>query len=92
MEETSSLVAFGYLSVLLCTLCVDKQIRFGVRRMLRGGSLQSLLVFVQEFLNHFRKAEQLETRPGDDQDKMQSGFVDRFEGVLDALAHAEAES
>jgi hypothetical protein len=89
VEQTNSLVAFGYLSVLLCNVCMDRQIRNHVRTLLKGGTLATLLVFVQEFLDHFRRAEVLESNREDDGQKMQSGFVDRFEGVLDALRQGE---
>ena len=70
---------------------MDRQIRDRVRGLLKGGTLQTLLLFVQEFLEHFRRAEELETTytPQDGEQKMASGFVDRFEGVLDGLRQAE---
>ena len=89
MEQESSLVAFGYLSMLLCNLCMDHRIRIRVRGLLKGGTLQSLLLFVQELLDHFRKVEELESKPEDDEQRMKSGFVDRFSRVLDALRRAE---
>lgn len=60
-----------------------------VRGKLKGGTLQTLLLFVQEFLDHFRRAEELEFVRDDDGYTMQSGFVDRFESLLDALRQAE---
>jgi Wings apart-like protein regulation of heterochromatin len=89
VEQTVSLVAFGYLSVLLCNLCLDRQIRNRVRGLLQGGTLQTLLLFVQEFLGHFRRAEELDSKQGDEETTMRSGFVGRFEGVLDTLRQAE---
>lgn len=92
VEQTSSLVAFGYLSVLLCNVCIDQRIRIRVRGLLKGATLQPLLLFVQEFLDHFRKAEELESKADDDEATIKSGFVNRFEGVLDALQRAEENS
>ena len=89
VEQTVSLVAFGYLSVLLCNVCLDRQIRNRVRGLLRGGTLQTLLLFVQEFLDHFQRAEELDSKHRDDEKTMRSGFVSRFEGVLDTLRQAE---
>ena len=89
VEQTTSLVAFGYLSVLLCNLCMDEPIRLRVRGLLQGGTLQPLLLFVGEFLDHFRRSEELEFKPDEDDRKMKSNFVDRFEGVLDTLRQAE---
>lgn len=89
VEQTISLVAFGYLSVLLCNLCLDSQIRNHVRGLLKGGTLHQLLLFVQEFLDHFRRAEEVEARAETDREEMKSGFVDRFGAVLDALRQAE---
>jgi hypothetical protein len=60
-----------------------------VRGLLRGCTLQTLLLFVQEFLDHFRRAEELESKQGDDEKTVRSGFVGRFEGVLDTLRQAE---
>lgn len=88
VEQTSSLVAFGYLSVLLCNVCMEQQIRLLVRRLLKGGTLQPLLLFVEEFLEHFRRAEELESKQ-DDEHTMKSGFVGRFERVLNVLREAE---
>jgi hypothetical protein len=85
-------VAFGYLSVLLCNACLEPQIRDHVRGILKGGTLQPLLSFVQEFLDHFRRAEQLESKPEDEEGRMRNGFVDRFQGVLDELRQAEWSS
>ncbi len=63
--------------------------RYHVRSLLEGGTLQTLLLFVQEFLEHFRSAEELESEQQDDGQEMKSGFVDRFGGVLDTLRQAE---
>jgi hypothetical protein len=89
VEQTVSLVAFGYLSVLLCNVCMDRQIRNRVRGLLQGGTLQTLLVFVQEFLDHFRRAEELESKQENDEKMISGGFVGRFEGVLNTLRQAE---
>jgi hypothetical protein len=90
VEQTTSLVAFGYLSVLLCNLCLNDQIRIHIRGVLKGGTLQSLLSFVQEFLDHFRRAEKLDsTQTEDGEHDVKSSFIDRFESVLGALRQGE---
>jgi hypothetical protein len=58
--------------------------------LLKGSTLQPLFLFVQEFLDHFRRAEELECKQEDDEPNVKSSFVDRLEGVLDALREAEA--
>ncbi len=68
---------------------MNAQIRERVRGILNGGTLEPLLLFVQEFLDHFRRAETLESRAEEDEPSMRSGFVDRFEGILAALRQAE---
>lgn len=67
---------------------MDAQIRERVRGILKGGKLEPLLMFVQEFLDHFRKAETLATGPAEEPG-VKSGFVDRFEGILTTLRQAE---
>ncbi|KAF7511295.1 hypothetical protein GJ744_004860 [Endocarpon pusillum] len=89
VEQTMSLVAFGYLAVLLCNVCMDAQSRERVRGILKGATLEPLLQFVQEFLDHFRRAETLESGQEEDEPSMKSGFVDRFEGILAALRQSE---
>ena len=68
---------------------MNAQSRERVRGILKGGTLEPLLQFVQEFLDHFRRAETLESGPEDDEPSTKSGFVDRFEGILAALRQAE---
>ncbi len=68
---------------------MNAQIRERVRGILNEGTLEPLLLFVQEFLDHFRQAEILASRPEEDGPSMKSGFVDRFEVILAALRQAE---
>lgn len=68
---------------------MDTGIRHSVRKILKGGTLRTLLLFVQEFLDHFRRAENLELKQVDAEGQTESGFAERFEGVLDALRQAE---
>jgi len=84
LEQTHALVTFGYLSMLICTLCLDDKIRSAVRGSMKSRSLHPLTVAVEEFLNHFRIVEQVTA-----EDEASSNFTERFGDVLDKLKMAE---
>ncbi|KAL9107579.1 MAG: hypothetical protein Q9227_007579 [Pyrenula ochraceoflavens] len=75
-SQSLSMVAFGYLSVLLCTLCIDGEIRMHVHKQLKSsGGLSRLLQAVEEFLRHFRKVE-LELEQQQQQQQQQQDTMD----------------
>src|ERR1700733_3458962 len=87
LEQTHALVTFGYLSMLICTLCLDDEIRNAVRGSMKSRSLHPLTIAVEEFLNHFRIVEQVTA-----EDEASSNFTERFGGVLNKLKMAEGIS
>ncbi|KAL8996765.1 MAG: hypothetical protein Q9169_003788 [Polycauliona sp. 2 TL-2023] len=80
-EETSSNVAFGYLSVLLSYLCVEDDARQLVASHLPGGTLQTLLDTVVEFLRYHRQIDD-----GIDQEdgemNLKASFMGRVESTV----------
>lgn len=86
--QTHSNVAFGYLSVLLSTLCLDDEVRTQVRSQLRGNNLRRLLNVVEEFLHYYRKVEEELTDPVLEEDAM-SGFTSRLQSIVDRIREAE---
>lgn len=83
-REASLNVAFGYLSVLLSYLCLNKTVRFMVSSQLQGGSLKQLLDAVQEFLHYHREidANIHQDKEGVD---VQADFIDRLQRLIDGL-------
>lgn len=90
-EETSLNVAFGYLSVLLSNLCIDRQIREQVRSRLRGGTLKQLFDAVEEFLHYHRQVDNQICGIGEEID-VQLGFVGRLQGVIDRLKQVDGRA
>ena len=95
-SQSLSMVAFGYLSVLLSTLCIDPDIREHVRTQLTGRNLNQLLQAVEEFLCHFKKVEQeqqgrmdVDMEDATDGVKAASGFTERFQKIVEGLRNAE---
>ncbi|KAI9721467.1 MAG: hypothetical protein M1812_002229 [Candelaria pacifica] len=90
MEETHSNVAFGYLSVLLGNTCQNPTARIYTCSKLPGGTLQSLIAAVEEFLQYHKTvdAELYEIDDGTETD-LQAGFTDRLQSVVDRLKASE---
>ncbi|KAF3479581.1 uncharacterized protein GIQ15_06557 [Arthroderma uncinatum] len=87
--QTHSNVAFGYLSVLLCTACLDDDARSYLRTKLQARTFERLLGTVEEFLHYHRKVEdELHDARGDGEDAM-SGFTSRLQGIVDRIRDAE---
>jgi superfamily II helicase len=84
LEQTHALVTFGYLSMLICTLCLNGNIRNNVRASMKSRSLHSLIVTVEEFLNHFRTVEQVMV-----EEETSNNFTERFGGLVKELREAE---
>ncbi len=83
-QETSSNVAFGYLSVLLCYLCLNDVVRAQISSHLEGGTLKQLLDAVDEFLSFHRKVDEEITRSDGEVD-FRAGFISRLQSVIDGL-------
>ncbi|KAI9785031.1 MAG: hypothetical protein M1839_001228 [Geoglossum umbratile] len=87
MEESQSNVAFGYLSVLLGSLCQNSDIRKLLRSKLPGGTLQPLAYAVDEFIQHHRKVDDL--YDGESGSDSENGFTQRLQVVVDRLKQSE---
>lgn len=83
-REASLNVAFGYLSVLLSYLCLNKTVRFMVSSQLQGGSLKQLLDAVQEFLHYHREIDAAIHQDEEGFD-VKAGFIDRLQRLIDGL-------
>ena len=57
-KEAAINVAFGYLSVLISYLCVDRKIRDKVCLSLKGKSLKQLLDSVEEFMHYHTQVDE----------------------------------
>ena len=73
--------------MLLCTLCLDDQVRVYVGHQLRGERLAQLLSAVEEFLNHFKAVETGQDEAGSD-----STFTERFSSIIVRVREAEMVS
>lgn len=83
-EETSSNVAFGYLSVLLAYLCIDAKARAVFMVRSGGEPLQQLLDAVEEFLQYHRQIDEvLESEEGETD--LNASFIGRLEVVVAQL-------
>lgn len=91
MEETSSNVAFGWVSVLLGLLCLNPSIKARISGRLPGHSLKQLLDAVDEFLQYHRRVDQVISR-GDGEDDARVSFVGRLQSHVDDLKRAEGLS
>jgi hypothetical protein len=87
MEESQSNVAFGYLSVLLGSLCQNSDIREILRSTLPGRTLQPLMYAVDEFIQHHKKVDDL--YDGEDGSGSGNGFTQRLQLVVDRLKQSE---
>ena len=83
-EEMSSNVAFGYLSVLLSYLCVEKHARQVVASRLPGGTLQALLNNVVEFLQYYRQIED-DMDQKDGETDLKANFISHLEATVIGL-------
>lgn len=89
MVQTHSNVAFGYLSVLLCTASLDEEARSYLRSTIQPRTFERLLGTVEEFLHYHRKVEdELHEARGDAEDAM-TGFTSRLQGIVDRIRNAD---
>ncbi|KIW10278.1 hypothetical protein PV08_11240 [Exophiala spinifera] len=87
IDQTQVLVAFGYISALLCTLCLNVDARRQISESIRGEELSKLFEAAGIFLQHLRTVE--EALGG--AEGASSGFTARFTMVLDSLTQDNVE-
>lgn len=86
--QTHSNVAFGYLSILLCTLSLDENVRTHLKHSLRGNGLARVLATAEEFLQYHRKVEDELRSLGEEQDQV-TGFTSRLQGLVERIRRYE---
>ncbi|KLJ13355.1 hypothetical protein EMPG_11693 [Blastomyces silverae] len=87
--QTHSNVAFGYLSVLLSTVCLNDEARLHLRNSLHGRSIDRVLATVEEFLHYHRKVEKELQAGGGGEHESVSGFTCRLQSIVDRIKQAE---
>ena len=76
-------MAFGYLSVLIGSLCLDHDVKIWVGRGLQEGNINHLVNALEEFLQYYRKVGQEVSRGDGAKDSV--GYVRRLQGLVDEL-------
>ena len=76
-------MAFGYVSVIICTLCTSRAVRSYAEARLPGGSLRPLLEAVEEFLQYHRLVD--DQGQGPREGETRAGFVSRLQSIVDEL-------
>lgn len=84
MEKTRFNVVLGYLSVFLCTLCLDKSVRRHLNTAFQGKGVDQLLATVEEFLKYYRKVEEDIKDASGHQDPMTT-FIARLQGIVNRV-------
>lgn len=86
--QTHTNVAFGYLSVLLSTLCLNDEARSHLRRSFPEQNLDKLLATVDEFIHHYQKVEE-ELSHSDVRDDPMAEFTSRLQGIVSRIRDLE---
>ncbi|KAI5299684.1 accessory factor associated with RNA polymerase II [Ascosphaera pollenicola] len=84
VEKTRFNVVLGYLSVFLCTLCLDESVRRHLNTAFQGKGVNQLLATVEEFLKYYRKVEEDIRDANGHQDPM-TIFIARLQGIVDRV-------
>lgn len=82
-EQSQVLVAFGYLSMLLCTMSLDPKIQMQVTELLKDKSFEELCAAAETFFSHLRTLENIS-----DDDASMSAFTARFSTILATIRNA----
>ena len=90
-QETSTNIAFGYLSVLLCYLSKSTKVRALIRSQLRGGTFRPLLAAVDEF-SEFNEQIVAEQQMDEEGTGPRDGLVIRLQGLVSWLMEEESIS
>lgn len=81
MDQTQILVAFGYISALLCTLCMNPDARRRISKYIKGEGLTQLFVAADTFLRHLKTVEE----DIGDEEVSSTSFSARFTTVLETV-------
>ena len=81
MPEVHKNVVAGYLSILLLTVCHDRQARFSVKDSLDGGILALILSTAEKFLQYHREVEK-GTRLFERCEEGESRLTERIEQII----------
>lgn len=87
MAQGSALVVVGYLSLLICNLCLDEQLWQVVSDQLHDGySISDVVASAKELLIHLRTVENANESNGSDKGNAElDGFTMRFGEILSAV-------
>lgn len=88
MVQTHSNVAFGYLSILLGTLCLDGDIRASVKGSIGLQGLERILSTVDEFLLYHRKVDE-ELNDPEIRNDPSAEFSLRLQRILTSIRKSE---
>jgi len=91
-SETKANVAFGYLAVLLCSLCLNNKIRSLVVTEFHDGQLMKLREAMAQFVVFHRTIDMASETETGEIAKPQALFVDKLQQVLSTLKSACATS
>ncbi|KAI5297578.1 hypothetical protein KEM55_004505 [Ascosphaera atra] len=83
-EQMRFNVVLGYLSVFLCTLCLDDDIHKQLSKQLQHNGVDQLLGTVEEFLKYHKKVEE-EVRDGMGHQDSNTTFIARLQGIVDRV-------
>ncbi|KAL4787755.1 wings apart-like protein regulation of heterochromatin-domain-containing protein [Aspergillus varians] len=88
VPEVHRNVVAGYLSILLLTICLDKEARLQVKTYLNGGGLALILSTAEKFLQYHREVEK-DTRLLDMWEQGESRFTARLAHIIDQIRQLE---
>ncbi|KAI5285653.1 hypothetical protein KEM54_000395 [Ascosphaera aggregata] len=84
VEKTRFNVVLGYLSVFLCTLCLDQSMRRHLNIAFQGKGVEHLLATVEEFLKYYRKVEE-DISDGNGLQGPMATFITRLQGIVNRV-------
>jgi hypothetical protein len=81
IAQSQVLVAFGYMSMLLCTLCLDSEVYDYVAALIQGHTVTALCIEAEEFLDKLETVASLNP-----DDPATATFNQRFRSILLGLS------
>lgn len=86
IDQTQILVAFGYISALLCTVCLNPTACQRISQSTKGRGLSQLFGAADTFLNHLQTVE----ATLEDDGGSSTSFTARFSSVLETVKQQSA--